>query len=517
MGKDQTRLTLFWGRVLSGVLFKAPEDDRSDRQILLEIAKQEFFDPTGKPRRFSLATLKRKLKRYRDQGIDGLGTRPRSDRGAIRGQRARALERAIELKRENPQRSELKINLLLRHEGIPSLPSSTLHRHLLQRGVTCRKLGYESRVIRKRWTRDHTHSLWVGDFSQGPWVIDGEGRSRKTWISAFIDAHSRFVVAGIYAYTSDMDALIRSLLAAFEIHGKPKALYLDNAKVYHSPVLERACLALQIELIHRRVREPEGGGIIERFFQTLQNQLESELRKGRTPLALDRLNEVFEAWVQQVYHKSRHSETNQPPAERYTTGLLCPVSPLMGERIHAIFHHEVTRTVNQDFCDITLDRRLYRVDPSLRGDRVIVRYPLGGLGDTVEILSRRTGGHLGTGTHHDRSQRIVLPAKPLPEETTDFAEIITRIHAREKDAQQLPIAPRHHPWDLGTFVAKVCRQSGTTPESLGEDELELLGRILAAHPEMNANLLRRTWDACSPKSLQTLLVNLAQERTAHDL
>lgn len=517
MSKNQAALTLFWGRVLSGALFKAPDDERSDRQILLEISKQDFLDLEGRLRRFSLGTLKRKLKRYRDHGIEGLRTVPRSDRGAIRGQRDRSLERAIELKRENPQRSEMMINLLLKNEGILPLPASTLHRHLLHRGVTRRKLGYESRVVRKRWSRDHTHSLWVGDFSQGPWVLDGEGQSHKTWISAFIDVHSRFVVAGLYAYTCDMDALIRSLLAAFEIHGKPKALYLDNAKVYHSPMLERACLELQIELIHRQVREPEGGGIIERFFLTLQTQLEAELHKGKTPLDLERLNEVFEAWIQQVYHKNRHSETHQSPADRYTSGLLCQVSPLMGERIRTIFHNEVERTVNPDFCDLTINRRLYRVDLSLRGDRVVVRYPLGEPGDTVAIFSRRTGEHLGTGTLHDRSQRIVPPLKPLPAETVDFAKIITEIHAKEKNEQKLPTESCHRPWDLGTFVAKVCRQSGTSPESLDGTELELLGRILSAHPEMNANLLRHTWASCSPKTFQSLLINLAQERKHHDL
>jgi hypothetical protein len=29
--------------------------------------------------------------------------------------------------------------------------------------------------VRKRWTREHTHDLWVGDFEEGPYVlVDGE-------------------------------------------------------------------------------------------------------------------------------------------------------------------------------------------------------------------------------------------------------------------------------------------------------------------------------------------------------
>ncbi len=514
MSKNQDPLALFWGRVLSDVLFKASEDDRSDRQILLEIAAQDFIDLEGMPRCYSLSSLKRKLKRYREQGIAGLLPQPRSDRGKIRGQREASLQRAVELKRANPLRSDQKINLLLRNEGLPFLPASTLHRHLQQQGVTRRQLGYEGRIVRKRWTREHTHSLWVGDFSQGPWIIDSEGKACKTWISAFIDAHSRFVVAGLYACTCDMDALVRSLSAAFELHGKPRALYLDNAKVYHSPVLARACLELQIELIHRRVREPEGGGIIERFFLTLQNQLESELLGGRAPLDLERLNEVFEAWAQQVYHKSPHSETRQSPVDRYTAGLLCPVSPLGKERIRTLFYNRVERTVNPDFCDITLDRRLYRVDLSLRGVRVVVSYPLGEPGDTVEILSVRTGESLCRAVLHDRSQRIVPPPSPKPVESTDFLKVITELHAREKLSQPLPQPPRHRPWDLATFAAKICQQSGTSPESLEENELGILGRILAAHPEMNAAKLNQAWASCSPRNFQGLLLEISKDKEA---
>ena len=188
-----------------------------------------FTSGWGLPEVF-LPTLKRKVKAFRENGIEGLKPAPRSDEGSIRKGRNKTLERAIEIKRANPFRSCFMINLMLEDEGLDPIPESTLQRHFSKRGITVRKLGYEGAIVRKRWTRDHTHSLWVGDFSQGPDVIDEHGVTRKTWISAFIDVHSRFVVAGIYALGCDMDALIRSLLAAFERHGKPKAIYLDTPK-----------------------------------------------------------------------------------------------------------------------------------------------------------------------------------------------------------------------------------------------------------------------------------------------
>jgi hypothetical protein len=39
-------------------------------------------------------------------------------------------------------------------------------------GATRIKLGVCQEKVRKHWSRDHTHDLWVGDFEEGPYVIE---------------------------------------------------------------------------------------------------------------------------------------------------------------------------------------------------------------------------------------------------------------------------------------------------------------------------------------------------------
>jgi putative transposase len=516
MSKDFDVIALFWGGVLSPVLFKPPDDHRSNRQILISLTKEHYMHPDGMMRTYSLSTLKRKLNKYQKKGIKGFLPAPRSDEGSIRGNRESALERAIELKRVNPWRSCFMLNLMLRSEGFDPIPESTLQRHLSLRGITVRKLGYEGTIIRKRWSREHTHSLWVGDFSQGPNVIDENGVSHKTWISAFIDVHSRFLVTGIYALSCDMDALVRSLLAAFELHGKPRALYLDNAKVYRSPILARACLELEIELIHRTAYDPQGGGIIERFFLTLQSQLERELQsKGVTdaPLDLKRLNDLFEIWCEEIYHKRRHSETGQSPVQRYRDGLLHDVVPLLSEEASSAFYHEIKRTVNKDFCDITIGKRRYRSPVELRGDRVLVRYPLGNLGDTVELRDLKGQRVLGKGVLNDRKDRYVPDPPPLIEEDVNFSDLLIKLRQESKSSETsgLPQKPIQDHWDLGTFLSKLNEVTGTPIDTLTEKDLQLVAKILQRNPAMSMKKLREVFRGTANNNLYSILNELSKE------
>jgi hypothetical protein len=82
------------------------------------------------------------------------------------------LEKAIELKKEQPYRSPSIINRFLHEMYGITVPRATLYRHLKAAGATRIKLGISRKKIRKRWSREHTHDLWVGDFEEGPYVAE---------------------------------------------------------------------------------------------------------------------------------------------------------------------------------------------------------------------------------------------------------------------------------------------------------------------------------------------------------
>ena len=258
MGRNDEDWAVFWCSLLSPVLLgEIPEAQRE--RYFQKLSRQERRLPNGQLRCISVRTFRRKWRRLKDEGVPGLYRRRRSDRGTARKKHAALLDRAVELKKEQPRRSAKVINRILKREFGRTVPRSTLYHHLRRKGATRRKLGVSKEKVRCRWTRDTPGALWVGDFEHGPLVVH-HGCVIETHLSAWIDCHSRYVVEGRYYVRDNLDILADSLLRAWGNHGASRALYVDNAKVYHAQALRVACARLHIRLLHRKAGDPPPGG-----------------------------------------------------------------------------------------------------------------------------------------------------------------------------------------------------------------------------------------------------------------
>jgi transposase InsO family protein len=259
LDKEQKKWTIFWCDLLSPVIYADIEAELTN-QFLKATANEQILFPDGRFANPSLSTLRRKLNRYQQGGFDALARKDRSDRGKSRNIAAEIFDKAIELKKEQPFRSPDIINRLLKEMYGITVPRSTLYRHLKQANATRIKLG----ALRKRWNRNHTHDLWVGDFKDGPYVLEN-GQVVPTYLSAFIDCRSRYVVEARYYFRQNLDVLIDSLIRALATHGAPLQLYVDPAKIYPANALRAACYRLNVKLLHRPPKDPPAGGLIERI------------------------------------------------------------------------------------------------------------------------------------------------------------------------------------------------------------------------------------------------------------
>ena len=512
MDKEQEKWAIFWCDLLSPVIFGDIEAELTN-QFLKATANEQILFPDGRFGNPSLSTLRRKFNRYQQGGFDALARKGRSDRGKSRNIAAQIIGKAIELKKEQPFRSPDIINRLLKEMYGVTVPRSTLYRHLKQANATRLKLGVLRKKVRKRWTRNHTHDLWVGDFEDGPYVMEN-GQVVPTYLSAFIDCHSRYVVEARYYFRQNLDVLIDSLIRALATHGAPLQLYVDRAKIYLANALRAACYRLNIKLLHRPPKDPPAGGLIERLIQTIQMQLEAEIRAGDI-LTLQQLNRCLSAWLAVSYHKTIHSETKQPPEQRYQNGLTVIRSVDMAKVMES-FMQSVHRTVNKTFSDVQLEKRFYRVDPKLRGDRVQVKYDPFSSWDTVHIHSL-AGEYQATGALYDRSTDVPTPAQqPQGKPKHSYTELLIRQH-KQMLAQQTgsidyrKVVQRRY-WPFHEFAKTVAQLMGKKAglADLSAGELESLKKLYNQSRCINRQMVKRAFETALYPKLPYIIRELKQ-------
>jgi transposase InsO family protein len=515
MNEKELREALFWCSLLRLLIYGEVDDEERPRR-LREIADHEVTFPDGHRKKPSLSTLRRKWNLWQEGGLKALARKPRSDRGSVRQQRQRMIDYAVELKKDQPLRSDETINQFLQQKFGQTLPKSTLYRHLKQAGATRLKLGVAKTKLRCRWTREQTNALWLGDFEEGPFVFNHKQQKPvRTHLSAFIDCHSRYVVSGHYYPAQHFNVLIDSLLRAWSVHGVSRELYLDNAKVYHANALKAACYSLNIKLLHRPPRDAAPGGLIERFFRTCQSQFEAEVRAGDI-LTLDELNRAFAAWLEVSYHQRTHSETGASPHERYHAGLPF-IRHVNLEQVLPLFHKRLPRTVDGIYCDVRVENAYFRVeDRRLRGDRIEVRYDPYAPLEKV-LLYSQGGVYLGEGQRYEREKGAHgdPPAPPSPAKPKhDYLKLLQDQHEasmnqRCQDNDRRDAAPQ--PWPFvefaGTLATLLGRPGGLS--AFDTDELETLEKLYR-RTDCDQALLRQAVARAAEKTLPVIASQLLQ-------
>jgi len=508
--RKEEQQALFWCTLLHDVLFG--DLSRAEiRRRLRDIAKHEVVFPDGTRGKPSVSTLWRKLRLYTQTGFESLARRKRSDRGKSRAASPEMIAKAIELKREQPKRSDRTLRRMLRAYYGRTLARSTLYRHLKVAGATRLKLGVTKTPVRKRWTRDHSNALWIGDFEDGPFVWEN-GEAQPTCLSAFLDVHSRYVVDGRYYLRENFDVLVDTLLRAWITNGLCEDLYADNARIYHAHALRCACYALHVDLLHRKPKDPPGGGAIERFFETVQGNFEAEVR-AEDILTLDKLNRSFSAWLSVAYHDEVHSETKQTPRDRYQQGLRV-IRPVDAGDILRFFMKREMRTVDRTFSDVRLDSRFYRVDPRLRGDRIWVHWDPFSSRETVLLYSLRDE-YLGKGTLHHREEGIPAPdLPPRVKPAHSYLDLLVDLHEKSLAVASRGIdfvqAHSRRTWPFPAFVQTIARLLGRKGGlgAFSADEHELLKKSFDRVPEVTEPLLLEAVEHASAKTLPQILFSL---------
>src|SRR6266702_5891071 len=398
---------------------EAADPALSSRQrgaMVRQIAAREHAGPSGRPVRLTRWTLDRWIAAWRQGGFDALVPSPRQSQPRTPPE---VMELAAALKKENPARTAAQVQRILRAQAGWAPDERTLQRMFIRTGLTNLAASqqqastafgrFEAGRPNEIWTGDALHAIRVG--------------GRKTYLFAFIDDHSRAVMAARFGFAEDTIRLAAALRPALESRGVPEWIYVDNGSAFVDAWLLRACAKLGIKLVHSKPGKPEGRGKIARFFRTVRGQFLAELTEARAAqvCGLAELNRLFTAWTETVYHVREHSETGAAPLARWEAGGPFPVPPppVLAEA----FRWSERRTVSKTAL-VSMHGNRYQVDPALAGRRVeLVFDPF----DLTVLQVRHGGKDAGTALPFHISRHAHPKARPEEPGSGDAAPRATGI------------------------------------------------------------------------------------------
>ncbi len=421
----------------------AAHSTRARGRLVRSIAAADHTGPFGTPVRVSRQTLDRWIRDWRAGGFDALVPSPRQTSQRTPSE---VLELAA-LRRENPQRTAAAIRRILRAQLGWAPDERTLCRQFTRLGLMGRATDPQADPqaattgmpsVFGRFEASRPNELWTGDALHGPKVA-----GRKTYLFAFIDDHSRAVMAARFGAAEDTVRLAAALRPALAARGVPEQIYVDNGSAFVDAWLLRACAKLGVKLVHSTPGRPQGRGKIERWFRTVRAQFLVEVtgeanHAGRHHVAdLLELNRLLGAWVEQVYHHQIHSETGQAPLARWSAGgpVALPTPTALAEAFLWEERRMVTKTAT-----VSLHGNLYQVEPTLAGRKVeLVFDPF----DLTTIEVRHHGTPMGLaiphriGRHaHPKARPEPAPATPPPPATgVDYLQLLEAAHHHQLATQ----------------------------------------------------------------------------------
>jgi putative transposase len=364
------QIALYRYRLISPVL---AESGRNRNEYFREVASKEHTFPHYGTKVVAMSTLKLWLKLYKRRGFDALMPKKRKDGG--RPRRLGDLElSAIRGKcRAYPRWSVQKLYEDLVQSGQlgdPPICYNTLLRIVNRENLMPAQARTDER---KRFEMLAVNEMWICDFMHGPQVELKNGRTAKSILCAIIDDHSRVIVGAAFSIAENVSTLTAVLKEAFEIHGLPRRLYVDNGAAFSSELLTLACARLKISLNHSKPYDSPSRGKIERFFRTVRDRFLSGLAAKAT---LDDINEAFSLWLKEDYLHKSHSGIDATPMDRYRASLLeADIRRATPAELGEAFLTAHERIVNND-ATISFKGKIYEVPAAYIRQKIEIRHPV---------------------------------------------------------------------------------------------------------------------------------------------
>lgn len=409
-----------------GPLLSAPPGPGELRGALEDLAARTWKHPiSGEPTRYGFSTIQRWFYLARDaqNPVEALRRAVRSDAGRRRSISA-AFERATRaqyLSDPDWTRQLHYDNLRVAVESAPSLgplPSyASFVRYMNSIGLFRKKRPgtdrpgverarqrLEEREVRS-FEADHVGALWHLDFhtSKRISVLTRDGNWKKPDLFAVVDDHSRLCCHAQFYFSETTEDLVHGFSQAILKRGLPRALMSDNGSAMTAGEFTQGLARLSI--LHQTTLEysPHQNGKQEHFWAVVEGRLMAMLHRIQD-LSLDQLNLFLQAWVEEEYHRSVHSEIHARPLDRYLNAPDVSRPAPATEALRDVFRIQVHRKQRRSDGTFTLEGTRFEVPSRYRQlKQLSVRYGRWDLG-YVHLVDERAATLLTRVFPLDRSR-----------------------------------------------------------------------------------------------------------------
>ncbi len=411
-----------WARLrfsIIGYLLAAPPAPKMLYAALQELAAKSWRHPvSGLDICFAVSTLERwyYTARRANDPVAALKDRLRGDVSRFPSLTPLVIDTLTLQYREHPgwtmqlHSDNLRAALKDSDTMIASYP--TIRRYLKTQGMfrqaqpkraTAGALAARDRLERlevRSFEVDHVCALWHLDFHHGSRkVLTRQGAWVTPMLLGVIDDRSRLVCHLQWYLDETAESLIHALCQAFMKRGLPRALMTDNGAAMLAE--ETTAGLFKLGVLHQTTLpySPYQNAKQESFWGRVEGRLMSML-EGEANLTLDALNLATQAWVEQEYHRTRHSEIDATPLAHYLAGpnvaRPCPSSAVLS----ASFRIQVKRKQRRSDGTVSLNADRFEIPSRYRHiEHVHLQYARWDL-SRVDLVDPRTG-------------TILCPVKPL--------------------------------------------------------------------------------------------------------
>ena len=341
---------------------------RRKELVTLALSEQSNMSELCRRAGISRKTGYKWLRRYRQQGDQGLSDLSRRPHGAPNHTSDEMEKAVVELRRKHPAKGAHVLARMLRnrrHDGVPS--KSTITAILRRRGLIDPAESTKHEPFR-RFEHERPNELWQMDF-KGHIPISGGGRCHPLTV---LDDHSRFSL-GVRACRDERTQTVQDHLASiFGHYGMPNVMLVDNGPPWGNDPghpftpLTVWLVQLGIRVVHSRPYHPQTLGKLERFHRSFK----TELLQGSRYTDLPHCQISFDRW-RDFYNLERphHALDLDTPASRYT------LSPRPFPQTLPIIEYDSDDQVRSVDVDgrISFLGRSFRVGKAFRGKRVALR------------------------------------------------------------------------------------------------------------------------------------------------